>query len=296
MKPWERFLEKYTAFGQKPTKESHARLFAPDATIRHPGMTEPMPADQYVDFIAQGLKRLPDFHLIPVHWAVNGDTIFVEARNTATVGGRAIVWPATYVVTLREEMVIRGHAYYDRTEALAHFEPGLAAEGPNAHVTVLEGASAHGASASDDDAYAAEVYKRIVVPYAENGKHPDPHKFQGLYAIDARMINPGFARPLRRDELVGYYTALTTQITDLRLHLERWAVAPGLLFIEWTVTGAVAGQPFTLPNTDRFTLRDVLAVEGVAYFDNLAVRALTEPQLARFGNVSFASVSTKESQ
>lgn len=293
MKPWEQFLAKYIAFGQKPTKENHAQLFAPDATIRHPGMTEPMPAGQYVEFIAQGLKRLPDFHLIPVHWAVNRDTIFVEARNTATVGGRSIVWPATYVVTLREEMVIRGHAYYDRTEALAHFEPKLAFEGPNAHVTVLENAATHGASASDSDAYAAQVYERIVAPYAENGKHPDPHKFQEFYVADARMINPGFARPLRRDELAGYYTALTTQITDLQLQLGRWAVAPGLLFTEWTVTGAIAGQPFALPNTDRFTLRDMLAVEGVAYFDNLALRALTEPNLARFKNVSFADVSTK---
>jgi hypothetical protein len=293
MKPWERFLEKYTTFGLQPTKESHAQLFAPDAIIRHPGMAEPMPADQYVDFIAQGLKRLPDFHLIPVHWAVNGDTIFVEARNTATVGGLSIVWPATYVVTLREEMVIRGHAYYDRTEALAHFEPGLATEGPNAHVVVLEGAAPHGASASDSDAYAAQVYERIVAPYAENGKHPDPQKFPEFYAADARMINPGFERPLRRDELVGYYTGLMTQVADLQLRLERWAVAPGLLFIEWTVTGAIAGQPFALANTDRFTLRDLLAVEGVAYFDNLALRALTEPQLARFGNVSFASVSIK---
>jgi hypothetical protein len=292
MKPWERFLEKYTAFGQKPTRESHAQLFAPDATIRHPGMTEPMPAEQYVDFIVQGLKRLPDFHLIPVHWAVNGDTIFVEARNTATVNGRSIVWPATYVVTLREEMVIRGHAHYDRTEALAHFEPNLASEGPNAHVTILEGAATHGASASDDDAYAAQVYEKIVVPYAENGKHMDPQKFQEFYAPDARMINPGFARPLRRDELTGYYTGLKAAIPDLQLRLERWAVAPGLLFIAWTVTGTIAGKPFELANTDRFTLRDMLAVEGVAYFDNLALRALTEPNLAHFGNVSFASVPT----
>ena len=62
------------------------------------------------------------------------------------------------------------------------------------------------------------------------------------------------------------------------------------------MTGAVARKPFALANTDRFTLRDMLAVEGVAYCDNLAVRALTEPQLARFGNVSFADVSTKESK
>ena len=35
MKPWEIFLEKYNAFGQKPTRENHARLFAQDAKIFH---------------------------------------------------------------------------------------------------------------------------------------------------------------------------------------------------------------------------------------------------------------------
>ncbi len=296
MKPWERFLEKYRAFGQKPTKEGHAALFAPDAVIFHPGMTEPMPAAQYVDFIAEGLKRLPEFHLIPTHWAVNGDTIFVEARNTATLSGRSVVWPATYVVTLRGEMVARARAYYDRTEVLMHFEPAVAANRPNAHVTLLEEATPHGASPADSDAYAAEVYERIVAPYAQNGKAPEPAKFQQFYAPDARMINPGFERPLRREELPAYYTALKSQIRDLQLRLERWAVAPGLLFIEWTVTGEVAGKSLVLPNTDRFTLRDMLATEGVAYFDDLALRALLDPSLARFADVSFGNVSTSNAE
>lgn len=291
MKGWEKFLEKYTAFGQHPTRERHAGLFHPEATIRHPGMAAPMPVDEYVEFIAQGLKRLPDFHLIPTHWAANGDTIFVEARNTATVGDHAIEWPATYVVTLRDDLVIRAQAYYDRTEVLAHFDPALASALPNAHVTILEGATRHGSSASDSDALASAVYEKIVAPYAENGKHPDPHKFETFYADDARMINPGFARPLRRTELAGYYIGLTTQIRDLRLHLDRWAVAPGLLFTEWMVTGEIAGKRLQLANTDRFTLRDMLAVEGVAYFDNLALRELTEPDLARYRDISFANTS-----
>ena len=130
MASWEVFLEKYRAFGQKPSRESHAQLFAPDATILHPGMTRAMSAVEYVDFIAEALKRLPDFHLTPIHWAVNGDTIFVEARNSAIVDGKTIEWPATYVITLRDEMVIRGRPYYDRTEALMPFEPVLASNRP----------------------------------------------------------------------------------------------------------------------------------------------------------------------
>jgi SnoaL-like protein len=290
MQAWERFLEKYRAFGEHPSRDNHARLFDPAATVQHPGMSAPMPAGQYVNFIAEGLKRLPDFRLIPIHWAVSGNTIFVEARNTATVGGRPICWPATYVVTLREEMVIRGRAYYDRMEVLAHFEPELAGQSTNAHAIVLEGAVSHGASPSDDEEYARLVYERIVMPYAANGNNPDPYKFQQFYTPDARMINPGFVRPLRRGELPGYYAALKSQIHDLRMRMERWAAAPQMLFIEWTVTGEIGGRRFELANTDRFTLRGMLAAEGVAYFDNMQLRAMTEPGLARFDSVSFADL------
>src|SRR5215469_6948282 len=271
MKDWEIFLEKYRTFGDEPSRATHARLFAPDATIRHPGMREPMPAVRYVDFIVEGLKRLPDFHLIPIHWAVNGDTIFVEARNTAIVNGKPIEWPATYVVTLRGEMVVRGHAYYDRSEVLTHFDTTVSSARPNAHAALLKHEAPQGSSPIEDDKYASEVYRKIVAPYAANGKDPDPAGFQPFYAADAEMINPGFERPLRREELPAYYTALKSQIRNLQLRLERWAVRPGMLFIEWTVTGEVAGKPLILPNTDRFTLREMLATEGVAYFDNLAV-------------------------
>ena len=295
MKPWEVFLEKYRAFGQNPSRESHARLFAPDATIVHPGMSHPMPAAQYVDFIVEGLKRLPEFHLIPIHWAVSGDTIFVEARNTAVVNGKPIEWPAIYVVTLRDEMVIRGRPYYDRTEALAPFEPGLAGNVPNAHTRILERAEPHGSSAVDDEDYTSEIYDKIVAPYAANGKDPDPVRFQQFYTQDARMINPGFERPLRRDELPGYYRSLKTQIPNLQLHLGRWAAAAGLLFIEWTVTGQIAGKDFVLPNCDRFTLRGMLATEGVAYFDNLALRPLLESN-PRYANASFANLATGKAE
>jgi hypothetical protein len=217
-------------------------------------------------------------------------------RNTAVVNGNPIEWPAIYVVTLRDEMVIRGQPYYDRTEALMPFEPALVSTRPNAHIALLQSATPHGSSPSDSKVYGAEVYEKIVAPYAANGKNPDPVKFQQFYAPDARMINPGFERPLRRDELPDYYTGLKSQISNLQLHLQRWAVAPKLLFIEWTVTGEIAGKALVLPNTDRFTLRDMLAMEGVAYFDNLALRALTDPSLARFADVSLGNLSTCQAQ
>jgi ketosteroid isomerase-like protein len=290
MKPWERFLEQYTAFGQKPTVDSYVALFDPEGTVKHPGMAKSISLDHIPDFISGVLARLPEFHFIPVHWSVTGDTIFVEANNTAFVNGKRIVWPATYCITLRGDRVLRGRAYYDRTEVLSHFEPALAAQGQNAHTTLLEGVQPSGASASEVDT-STEVYERIVKPYVENWQHMDPERFKEFYRPNALMINPGFERPLHPHELAGYYTDLKAQIPDLQLHLEMWAASPGLLFCEWTATGTFNGKPMRLGFVDRFTLEDRHAVEGVAYFDALALRALAEPALASFADLSLSAPS-----
>jgi ketosteroid isomerase-like protein len=292
MKPWQSFLQKYAEFGSKPTKEGYLALFDPEATLCHPGMVSAIGIRQIPDFIERVLERLPNFSFIPIHWAVNADTIFVEARNSAVIAGEQVSWPATYVITLRNDRVLRGRAYYDRMEVFSHFDREVQLKPSNAHKILLDSAqqSMLAPDRKPDPAEACdkEVYQRIVTPYVENWKHPDPQRFEQFYTADARMINPGFERPLRRDELAGYYAALIREIPDLRLRLESWAAAPGILFIEWTASGTVNAKPFMLGVTDRFTLRDVLVCEGVAYFDDLALRALADPSLMRFADLAFS--------
>jgi hypothetical protein len=160
-------------------------------------------------------------------------------------------------------------------------------------VNLLEGVGARGGAAEDAPAYAASAYETIVAPYVENWRRPDPQKFAQFYSPEGRMINPGFERPLCRDELASFYTALIGGTVGLQLHLQRWAATPGLLFIQWSATGKIAGKPLDLPVIDRFTLDgNLLATEGVSYFDNLGLRAMAEPGLARFRNLSFAAVPT----
>jgi hypothetical protein len=91
--------------------------------------------------------------------------------------------------------------------------------------------------------------------------------------------------------LTAFGAALKTQTSNLQTRLERPAVAPGFLFIESTVTGKVAGKRLVLPNAGRFTLHGILVREGVACFDELALRALTNPRLGRFASRSFGKVS-----
>jgi len=290
MKPWERFLEKYAAFGMAPSVERYVDLFDADATLLHPGMKSPIGRDQVAQFIERALKRLPAFRFMPIHWNFSGDTIFVEARNSAEVNGKPIAWPSIYRIVLREDRVLHGRAFCDRAEVLAHLDPSRASGGVNAHSRLLDGAMPGGASGSDRDV-SAELHDRFVKPYAENWKNPDPARFVDFYRPQARMINPGFERPLGTAELPQYYRSLIADTPGLSLRLERWAGSPNLLFCEWTATGRIGGRQMTLSLVDRFTLDGFQAVEGVAYFDRLELLAMADPEAARTGDVSDSSAA-----
>lgn len=291
MTDWRGFLEKFTAFGRNPSIERYVALFDAHGTVFHPGMAAPIGLRDIPIFITNALTRLSAFQLIPVRCCVNNDTIFVEANNTAAVAGKRIVWPATYCITLRGDRVLRGRAYYDRTEVLAHFDPTLAANGPNVHATMLDATAPYrltnaAADADTSGPGATEVYERFLKPYMQNWQNPEPRKFAEFYWPDARMINPGFDRVRTPHDLAAYYIELKLQTPDLHLRLETWAASPGLLFVEWTALGTFLGKPLQLPVMDRFTLQDFRAVEGVAYFDALALRVLADPALAHFGDIS----------
>jgi hypothetical protein len=279
MNAWEIELQRFTEFGREPTRERYLAQFDPQATLRHPGMTEPAHLDKIAEFIDQSLALWPEYHHTPVYWAVNGETLFVETSNSAVVNGRRLDWSAANVITLHGDHVFRGRSYYDRAAVFAQIDPAPDAR-PNAHVSLLAGAAAQGASPSDDEAYKRKVYEDFVLPYVENWKRPDPKRFKAFYAPDARMINPGFERPISPDELEAFYVAQEAENPGLQLRLETFAIAPDLVFFEWTAWRDVAGQRFEFPVVDRFRLRDMCAVDAVAYYDLMELAALRQSLMA----------------
>jgi ketosteroid isomerase-like protein len=130
MDDWERYLERFTAWGAEPTVDGYIALFDPDATLQHPGMTAPITGNEIRAFIERGMALLTDYRLVPTNWAARGDTIFIEARQSARIAGREIVWPEALCIKLRGDRVLTGGAYYDPTivrTALAESGTGQAA-------------------------------------------------------------------------------------------------------------------------------------------------------------------------
>jgi hypothetical protein len=71
--------------------EGYLALFDPEATLQDPGMAEPISGDDIRDFITRGLNSVTDYRLVPTNWAARGDTLFIEARQSAHIAGREVM-------------------------------------------------------------------------------------------------------------------------------------------------------------------------------------------------------------
>lgn len=113
MENWQIYLEKFTAWGAAPSVEGYLALFDPEATLQHPGMAKPICGDDIRGFITRGLNTASDYRLVLTNWAARGDTLFIEARQSARIAGREVVWPEALCLKLRGDRVLVGRPYYD---------------------------------------------------------------------------------------------------------------------------------------------------------------------------------------
>ena len=84
----DRFLERFVAFGAAPAVETYLPLFHPEATLFDAGMAQPIGVEEIPEHLEAILKVLPDLRMTPERWRERDGTVFVEARNEATVGPR----------------------------------------------------------------------------------------------------------------------------------------------------------------------------------------------------------------
>jgi hypothetical protein len=124
------FLERFTAFGAQPSARSYLPLFDPDATLFDSGMERPITVPEIPEHIEAILKLVPDFRMTPERWRVRDATLFVEARNQATLRDQLLHWQSVYCVDLRGDRVIRGRRYYDRRPLVSRVFPGVPSEPP----------------------------------------------------------------------------------------------------------------------------------------------------------------------
>lgn len=258
----EPFLERFAAFGAAPAVASYLPLFHPDATLFDAGMAAPLGVAEIPEHLEAILKAVPDFRMVPERWRARGGTVFVEARNEATVGPGPFQWRSIYCVDLEEGeggRVVRGRRYYDRRALFARLSP----EVPRLPETAPAASEVAGAPGRFDDPEA------LVRAFGRAFEGDDAAGLARLFREDGTLHGPDVARPLARGELAHHHRALAFLLADRRMELLTWAGDASLAFAEWRLHGSLGGEPIVLPIADRFDLAGGAILAARAYFDTL---------------------------
>lgn len=106
-------------------------------------------------------------------------------------------------------------------------------------------------------------------------------RFVELFHPEGTLLQQGMEKPIPRDEIPDHITRVLALLPDMRVEPKHWAESGDIVLIEWSASGTFAGQAVTWGGASRFTLRDGLVLEEIAYFDTLPLRALMDPSLSR---------------
>jgi ketosteroid isomerase-like protein len=107
------WFDLFKAFGYAPSPDSYAAVFHPEGEVADAG-APPVPASQVREAIAHILRLMPDLFIDMKRYRARGDSVFVDAANSATLNGTRVAWDAVYRVRLKEGRVHRGRRFYDQ--------------------------------------------------------------------------------------------------------------------------------------------------------------------------------------
>lgn len=210
------FITKQTEFGAMrsdtpETREARVRLygsmFAVDGTLAESGSAPPVRGRANIENnLRTLLTAFPTFRFTPVKIVVNGDAVFYEASNEATIHGQLVRYPALYRVVLTGTAgqpgheVAQGRRYHDRTE---WFRP------------------------IEQDAL-RELFAGVADDCPKQG---------------TAFVGPGLTAPVTDPAChVAYLTRLSSAMTDVRLAADRSATGAHTKFQEYRGTVRARGR------------------------------------------------------
>ena len=255
----ERFLERFAAFGAAPGRESYLALFHPEATLQDAGMERPLTVPEIPEHIEGILALVPDFRMTPERWREREGTVFLEARNRATLAGSEMRWRSIYCVDLEGDLVIRGRRYYDRRPLFARLDPDLPALSAFEPVPEESGPVAEPLGGA----------REIVHAAARAWTRDDPRDWLRLFREDATLVAPVLPRPISREELRSHHRAVRAALGAPDLELLQWAGDGSLAFAELRLCAERAGVPLALDLAVRFDLAGGLVLASRVYLDTL---------------------------
>lgn len=230
------FIRDYRQWGAAPTVESYMRLFTPDATLMDSGLPSPIDGPRIRAQIEAVLRVVPDYRFDPftVTASRDGGVIFVEARNTGTVRGKAVSFNTMHRLVLSGSKVQQGRRFWDQTELFRPVAPDL----PNLF-----------AGLTPKDGVALSAGPRN---WAWNNERA------GALVTGTHLTGPGLRSSLARRDAAAYLERLFGAV-DLDLQPGHEVRDGGTVYLEWIGTATVGGE---YPRTVSFGIAERVKGNG----------------------------------
>jgi len=101
----------------------------------------------------------------------------------------------------------------------------------------------------------------------------DDQRLLDVVYPDATIHHSGMPSPIRGVDEPDYVRGIKALIPDITLEVATWAAREDVVFIEYELTGSVAGRRLSWSGIGRFKLRGERAIDAIGRWDNLDLLA-----------------------
>ncbi len=279
----ENFVERWQEAWRLMDPDTWAEIYHQQGTLLQPGMARPIVRSEIPAHVGRINALLPDIKCDMRNWAAIDSTVFTEWTITAHLLGQPIEWSGCDRFTLADGHAMEEVVHFDTLPLWASLEPTMKRGG------LLPGigspASVVGSLASLPGPVPAPNpdAEQFMRGYSSLWRSADPALIDTVYHPAWRGRSPtiGPDAVIERNDLYAYCKRTKTMLPDCRLEVVRWAARAEIVFIEWFVEGTLGGERIRWEGIDRQTLFGHQSIDGVSYFDSLAVWSRLDPSMKR---------------
>jgi SnoaL-like domain len=132
--------------------------------------------------------------------------------------------------------------------------------------------------------------ERFMQQYMEVWPSFDADRLEAAIDPEATIHHSGMENPIRGTEEPDYVRGIKMLMPDISLKVANWAANDDVVFVEYEVSGTLAGQSLNWTGIGRFKLRDGRAIDAIGRWDNLELLAQIDPTI---GVSAFAETAAK---
>lgn len=122
--------------------------------------------------------------------------------------------------------------------------------------------------------------ERFMQHYLEVWPGFDADRLDEAVDPEATIHHSGMEAPIRDVDEPDYVRAIKALMPDIRLEVSNWAAGEDVVFVEYAMSGTLAGKSLNWTGIGRFKLRGERAIDAIGRWDNLALLAQIDPNVS----------------